>query len=123
MHRFHFVLLGLLVLQLCQPAHSPAQPTSTATTALVSTEDCENCIDDDADGFTDREDDDCAAPANGGGLGIGDPASAKGLVTCAKAVRKVGTKLTATTLGALQSCLKGVADCVQLKPGEAACRE
>ncbi|MEO6027619.1 MAG: hypothetical protein ABIR79_12195 [Candidatus Binatia bacterium] len=103
-----------------------AQPTPTPTAAPACAsppcEDCENCVDDDGDGFIDREDEDCAPhPADGSGVGIGDPASAKALDKCAKALRKVGAKLTSTTLTTLQSCLKAVGDCIQLKGGEIAC--
>ncbi len=105
---------------------TPVLPTPTATATPVCAnppcEDCENCVDDDGDGLIDRADDDCVpAPANGSGLGVGDPASAKALDKCAKAIRKVGAKLTSTTLTALQACLRAVGDCVQLKPGDAKC--
>ena len=85
-------------------------------------EDCEYCIDDDHDGLVDRADTaDCTPPANGGGLGLQIPADAKALDKCAKTVRKVGAKLTATTLGKLQACLKAITDCVQLKPEDGSC--
>ncbi len=84
-------------------------------------ENCENCVDDDGDQLTDRADDDCTPPANGAGAGLSDPGAAKALDKCAKAVRKVGSKLTATTLKQLGACQKAVADCVQLKPGDASC--
>ncbi len=83
-------------------------------------EDCENCIDDDGDGKIDAEDPDCAAPANGGGVGVGG-AAGKAVDKCAKAIRKAGDKITSTRLKQLGACQKAVADCVQLKPGDAAC--
>jgi CSLREA domain-containing protein len=83
-------------------------------------EDCENCIDDDGDGMVDRADSDCAAAANGAGAGVGADA-AKALDKCAKAIRKAGDKITSTHLKQLGACQKAVADCVQLKPGDAAC--
>jgi len=84
-------------------------------------EDCENCRDDDGDLLVDRADDDCAAPANGGGAGLADPDAAKALAKCAAMIGKVGAKIGATTLKQRQACLKAVGDCVQLKPGDAAC--
>ncbi len=104
---------------------TPVLPTPTPTVTPVCAnppcEDCENCVDDDGDGLIDRADPDCAPPADGGGLGLPDPASAKALDKCAKALRKVGAKLTTTTLGALQGCLKAVGDCIQLKAGDVKC--
>jgi CSLREA domain-containing protein len=83
-------------------------------------EDCENCLDDDADGLTDRDDADCAAPADGGGAGVA-PEAVKSLAKCDKALRKVGTKLATTRLAAAGKCLKAAADCVQLKASDAKC--
>ena len=83
-------------------------------------EDCENCVDDDGDGLVDRADPDCTEPANGGGAGAGD-GSGKAVDACGKAIRKVGAKLTSDRLKRLGACEKAVADCVQLKPGDAAC--
>jgi len=84
-------------------------------------EDCANCIDDDGDTLVDRADPDCPAVSNGAGSGVGDAAAGKAVDKCAKAVRKVGTKLVNTRLKQLGACQKAVADCVQLKPGDAAC--
>ncbi len=84
-------------------------------------EDCENCIDDDGDALVDRADPDCAAPANGAGAGVGDATVGKAVDKCAKAIRKVGAKLTSTRLKQLGACEKAVADCVQLKNGDDAC--
>jgi hypothetical protein len=83
-------------------------------------ENCENCIDDDGDGKIDAEDPDCAAPANGAGAGVGG-AAGKAVDKCAKTIRKAGDKITSTRLKQLGACQKAVADCVQLKPGDAAC--
>ena len=82
-------------------------------------EDCENCIDDNGNALVDRADPDCAPRANGGGAGAG--AAGKAVDKCAKAIRKAGTKLAADHLKQLGVCQKAVADCVQLKPGDAAC--
>lgn len=84
-------------------------------------EDCENCLDDDQDGQIDRADGDCPARANGGGAGLVDLDAAKAVDKCAQTIRKVGAKIGATTLKQRQACLKAVADCVQLKPGDGAC--
>lgn len=102
---------------------TPAVPLPTATPVCASPpcEDCENCVDDDHDGLVDRADADCGSPANGGGMGLADAGAAKAVDKCAKALRKVGAKLTATRLAKLQACVKAVTDCVQLKPGAASC--
>ncbi len=83
-------------------------------------EDCENCLDDDLDGFTDRADPDCAPPADGGGAGVA-PEAVKPVAKCAKGLRKVGAKLATTRFAAVAKCLKTTADCVHLKPGDGAC--
>lgn len=102
---------------------TPAVPVPTATPGCGNPpcEDCENCVDDDQNGLVDRADPACAPAANGGGLGLADPDAAKAADKCAKALRKVGTKLTRVKLAALQSCVNVVADCVQAKPGSASC--
>jgi len=84
-------------------------------------ENCENCIDDDGDGLVDRADPDCTAPANGSGAGVGDAKVGKTVAKCATTIRKAGAKLASTHLKQLGACQKAVADCVQLKPGDAAC--
>lgn len=83
-------------------------------------ENCENCVDDDGDGTIDRADDDCPAPANGAGAGVA-PEAVKPVAKCAKALRKVSAKLASTRSTQVGKCLKAAADCVQLKPGDAAC--
>lgn len=83
-------------------------------------EDCENCADDDGDGTVDRADEDCAAPADGGGAGVA-PDAAKPAAKCGKALRKVGAKLASTRAAQIGKCVKAAADCTQLKPGDAAC--
>ena len=100
---------------------NPPIVTNEFCSTIGSAEDCENCIDDDGDGQIDRADPDCAAPANGGGAGVGDAAAGKAVDKCAKAIRKVGAKFTSTRVKQLGACEKAVADCVQLKPGDAAC--
>ena len=57
------------------------------------------------------------APARG----VGDAKVGKAVDKCAKTIRKVGTKLASNRLKQLGACQKAVADCVQLKPGDAAC--
>ncbi|MEO6026646.1 MAG: hypothetical protein ABIR79_07265, partial [Candidatus Binatia bacterium] len=99
---------------------NPPIVTNEFCNTIGSPEDCENCIDDDGDGKIDRADPDCAAPANGAGAGV-TTAAAKAVDKCAKTIRKVGTKLTSNRLKQLGACEQAVADCVQLKPGDAAC--
>jgi hypothetical protein len=94
--------------------------TNDFCSTIGAPEDCENCIDDDGDGKIDRADPDCAAPANGAGAGVGGGAG-KAVDKCAKAIRKAGDKITSTRLKQLGACQKAVADCVQLKPGDAPC--
>ncbi len=95
--------------------------TNDFCSTIGAPEDCENCIDDDGDGKIDRADPDCAAPADGGGAGVGDATVGKAVDKCAKAIRKAGDKITSTHLKQLGACQKAVVDCVQLKPGDAAC--
>ena len=109
--------------------NATATPTPTATVtgptptpapcASPPCEDCENCIDDDGDLAIDGADSDCPV-ANGNGGGYGNDAG-KALDKCAKAVRGVGLKLASADSKLIQSCIKAVADCVQLKPGVAEC--
>ncbi len=100
---------------------NPPIVTNDFCKTIGSPEDCENCIDDDGDTLVDRADPDCALPANGAGAGVGDAKVGKGVDKCAKAIRKVGTKLASNRLKQLGACQKAVADCVQLKNGEDAC--
>ncbi len=100
---------------------NPPIVTNDFCSTIGEPEDCENCIDDDGDTFVDRADPDCTAPANGAGAGVGDATAGKAVDKCAKAIRKVGAKLTSNRLKQLGACQKAVADCVQLKPGDAAC--
>src|SRR5262249_20588222 len=74
---------------------NPAIVTNDFCNTIGAPEDCENCIDDDGDGKIDRDDPDCAAPANGAGAGIGGDAG-KAVDKCAKTIRKVGDKITST---------------------------
>ncbi|MEO6028016.1 MAG: hypothetical protein ABIR79_14220, partial [Candidatus Binatia bacterium] len=101
---------------------NPPIVTNEFCNTIGSPDDCENCIDDDGDGSIDRVDPDCAEPANGAGVGV-DTAAAKALDKCAATIRKAGAKLTSNRLKQLGACEKAVADCVQLKPGDAPCLE
>jgi len=100
---------------------NPPIVTDEYCSTIGEPEDCENCIDDDGDGKIDRADPDCAPPANAAGVGVGDAKVGKTVDKCAKAIRKVGAKLVSNRLKQLGACEKAVADCVQLKPGDAAC--
>jgi hypothetical protein len=96
-------------------------PTATPVCASPPCEDCDNCIDDDADGLVDRRDADCAPPSNGSGAGLPDLAAAKALDKCAKAIAKAADKLAAARFTRLGACVKAVAECVQAKPDDAGC--
>ncbi len=100
---------------------NPAIITNELCNTIGKPEDCENCIDDDGDTIVDRADPDCAPPADAAGAGVGDATVGKAVAKCAKAIRKVGAKLASNRLKQLGACEKAVADCVQLKPGDAAC--
>ncbi len=100
---------------------NPAIITNEFCNTIGSPEDCENCVDDDGDQLVDRADPDCAPPANAAGVGVGDAKVGKAVDKCAKAIRKVGAKLASNRLKQLGACEKAVADCVQLKNGDAAC--
>ncbi len=95
--------------------------TNEFCNTIGAPEDCENCSDDDGDTLVDRADPDCAAPANGAGTGVGDAKVGKAVDKCGKTIRKVGAKLASNRLKQLGACEKAVADCVQLKNGDAAC--
>ncbi len=85
-------------------------------------ENCSNCVDDDGDGAIDRDDPDCPSPSDGGGAGVGDPDGRGKLVAaCAAAIQKVGLKLAAANLSALQGCVGDASACVQKKPGDGRC--
>lgn len=88
---------------------------------LVPGEVCDNCIDDDGDGYIDRADSDCDHPADGGGAGIGDPGTAKALGKCQKALAKGGSTFAQVTQKVLGGCIAGVFACHQTKPGDPAC--
>jgi len=57
--------------------------------AVVPTEICDNCFDDDGNMLIDREDAMCIAPANGANAGLGDESDAKADLKCQKAMRQV----------------------------------
>ncbi len=102
------------------PVAGFAQPTATPTP--VPAEDCENCLDDDGDGDVDRADAQCAPPIDGANAGLGDLTAARLLDRCGKTSQRAGAKLAGARLAAVASCLKAAATCIQLRPGDAACR-
>lgn len=87
----------------------------------VTGENCDNCIDDDGDYFTDRMDAECDAPADGGNLGFGDAGIAKAILKCHKASARGGVAYTSAFEKQMQGCIGAVLKCVQLKPNDAAC--
>src|SRR5687767_12206689 len=64
-------LLGGLLVVSSTPILASAQAS-----APLAVEDCENCVDDDADGDVDRADGNCAPPSDGGGAGLGNAVAA-----------------------------------------------
>ena len=90
---------------------NPPIVTNEFCNTIGSPEDCENCIDDDGDTLVDRADPDCALPANGAGVGVGDAKVGKAVDKCGKTIRKVGAKLASNRLKQLGACEKAVADC------------
>ena len=109
------VLVGSLVLAVAAIAPPPT------VHALVLTEDCDNCVDDDGDQLVDRADGDCVPLANGGGAGIGDVTRGKALFKCHKAIEKAGLAFGSKRLKRAYACLLPAFTCVQTKPGDAAC--
>ncbi|MDH3684901.1 MAG: hypothetical protein OEP95_01675 [Myxococcales bacterium] len=86
---------------------------------IADCERCDDCIDDDGDGFVDRADPDCAAPADGLGEGLGDPALAR----CHGALVSAGKLVATKTLKTLQKCADAVQKCRQRKPDDPQCVE
>lgn len=115
MSRTPLFLIGALAVTL-------ALPPLTASAAIVNEVDCGDCLDNDLDGLTDREDPDCAPVANGGNAGIGDVTRGKVIAKCAKTIQKTGAKLVLGTMKQMQKCTQAAAACIQLKPGDAACK-
>ena len=100
------------------PTGFPEDPVCT-----FGGENCGNCVDDDGDMLVDRADDDCPAPADGGGMALADPKlQGKPALKCEKALGKAGTKLAAEVQKRLQKCLGAAFACVQQKGAADACR-
>lgn len=99
----------------------PATPTPKPT-LTPAPEVCDDCIDNDLDGFVDRKDaGDCTARANGMEQGLGTKAAGKAIAKCTKGLAKAGTKLAGSRQKHLQKCLTAVFACVQQKPNDAKC--
>lgn len=103
-------------------ATATPSPTATATatgiapqaTATPMPEICDDCIDNDGNGFTDRDDPACGARADGDGHGLDDPEGAgKALFACQQALGKAGAHLATARVRALHACLTGIFGCVQ----------
>ena len=84
-------------------------------------EDCDNCLDDDANQLVDRDDPACTAPLDAGGASLGDPQRGKALGTCAATLAKAGAKLVNGELKRLHKCVQTAFACVQQKPADAKC--
>jgi hypothetical protein len=76
-------------------------------------ENCDNCVDDDGDGYVDRFDRECVPPAAGGGLGVGDASAGKAIGKCEKAIASAGAGFVAAKQKLLQACINAVFKCVQ----------
>jgi hypothetical protein len=76
-------------------------------------ENCDNCVDDDGDGYVDRLDRECEPPAAGGGQGTGVPATGKAITGCEKAIAGAGAKFVQAKQKLLQACINAEFKCVQ----------
>lgn len=82
---------------------------------------CDNYVDDDGDYAIDRTDGECDRPADGGELGLGDPALAKRMAKCQKTTAKGGAGFVSAVQKQLHGCADAVLQCLEVKPGDAAC--
>jgi len=81
---------------------------------------CDNCVDDNVDGLTDRADPQCVPHADG--QGTGEPGTrGKSAVKCQRALASAGRSLAATVRARLQRCAEAVFQCVQQKASDPAC--
>jgi len=110
-------LVVLLVLALSF-ADSIAPP---AHGAVVATEICDNCFDDDGNGPVDRKDPTCKAPADGNGIGISDESEAKAAIKCQKTIQKASLSFAVGKASILTKCVNAAFACVQLHNGEQPC--
>ncbi|MEO6028538.1 MAG: DNRLRE domain-containing protein [Candidatus Binatia bacterium] len=105
----------------CVPGPKDCNDPSCGTSPLCA-EQCNNCIDDNADGLIDRDDPKCGAVADGNGQGAGDPRfKGKPILRCQKAIRAAGSRYASQLRTNLQKCTDGVFLCLQQKPGDAGC--
>ncbi len=110
-------LVALTVLTL-----ATSMAPTLAGPAIVPTEICDNCFDDDGNTFTDRDDQPiCTAPANGALAGLGDESEAKAAIKCQKAIEKASTKFAVTKLGRLSKCVNQAFACIQRKNSDTTC--
>ncbi len=109
------------------PSEAPtAMSTETPTPSATSTpgsvpEICDNCVDDDGDGMSDRDDPDCPPRADGMGGDVADAGRAKAVVKCQKTLGKAATTFALKKQQALVKCVAGVQKCLQLKAADAGC--
>jgi hypothetical protein len=89
--------------------------------AIVATEICDNCFDDDGNTFVDRKDPMCKAPADGNGIGISDESEAKAAIKCQKTIQKASLGYAITTASMLTKCVNQAFACVQLHNGDQSC--
>lgn len=92
-----------------------------ASSAIVASEICDNCFDDDGINGADRADPMCKAPANGNFVGLPDESAAKGAVKCQKAIEKASIAFATKKLGRLDKCVALAFACTQLKNGDQSC--
>ncbi len=94
---------------------APGVLVPEARGAIVNTEICDNCFDDDGNNKTDRDDNPvCQAPANGNGVGLSDESQAKRALKCEKAIEKAGLGFAAKKLAGLSKCIGLAFACTQL---------
>ena len=85
---------------------------------------CDDCLDNDGDGLVDRDDPDCPALADGGGLGLEDSRGrGKAVASCQRAIEQAAATYVKKKQQRLQACADAVFACIQQKPGDARCLE
>lgn len=82
---------------------------------------CDNCVDDDGDYATDRNDGECDPFADGGESGLGTPAVAKLMAKCQKTTAKSGAAFVGAMQKQLHACAGAVLQCLEVKPADAGC--
>jgi hypothetical protein len=88
---------------------------------IADCEICDNCVDDTGNGFVDRADPDCVAPADGDGLGLADAGQAAALLKCHRGLQSATQQLATKTWKDLQRCTDAMMKCQQRQPDDPQC--